>query len=349
MKKLISVLLVVCIVVSFAVPVMATDNTTPTISTETVGVIQTGLRNASYEKDNYGLDGIDFSSLYLGNPIKTYEYTANGYAPLSIPYYPLFSSGDLVAFALISEVDGNPKATISTAYVDDLSELDEAFALVFDRTSCYLLTENSFDLLLNFSENEGIVESRASIDQSVVPALTLGSLSSIMALGAMPETRSEAYMSCAVDYVSTSGYSNISWAACVACIGNYLVPSMNETAVSIAQDYLGNSFNSEVTLDEAMCLLWDYYGITYTNHTSTPTEADFARNIGYDRPVYTTFSSDLNCVVYGVDVLEGSISIMSPVHGFETGYRNAAGSYSFTNATTATTVFLLFSEYLAAY
>ena len=337
-RKVLSILLAVTVIICIVVPATASNEI---ISDDVRSAIRLELKYVQLEADGFNLGGVDFSLLKIGAPIYVYEYTAS-LNEMDFCFYPIFENNELVALALVRQIGNEVVAQISTDYVLELSEVNSGVALVYDRFACYLYTNHAYTVIDNFSALSGPVDSRGVLSTDVDASnIVMQELEPIEQIAPAPMVRSSTYASCNVAYTPRM-YSNLSWAASVACISNFLNGNSAETAENVAVDVFGaTNFNQSLTqlgagnvtaLEQAMMFIWDYTWVTYDkNASAVPTTSTIYTNIVSGYPLYCILSNGVNCVISGVDIVENRITIMDPTYGFRSGY-GAAGTYYFTGA-----------------
>lgn len=149
-RKLLSIMLSLCMILVCAFPAMAADNGSisagsMTFEEEIIERTNGVLQFMAPEKELYGMGNVDFSSLYLGAQIPTYVVESTGVvAETDILYYPIMSGSEWVATAVITtDSSGKVNVQISTDYAKAY-EAEGAIgevSLVFDDTAAYVITE----------------------------------------------------------------------------------------------------------------------------------------------------------------------------------------------------------------
>lgn len=310
--------------------------------------------DCAYEdRECNGLSNIDFSLLSISSVIKSYEYTSNGFIE-SMDFYPLFYNNELCAFAIRSELGNASYYQITTLFVDEIKEQfkdNNSFAFVYCNDGCYLYNGNYFKRLYSFLDN---VESRKNPyydlpDKNQLSKIQINRSDSTESLNYSPNpSRSSVYLS--VGYVSQSPYNKICWAACTACITNYL-SNTNYTAAGIASTVFGdpNDFNYGLTSTAFENVLHNYTGKSYIYHNYVPSDTAMYNNFSAYRPIVGSFyyangAARHAVVIRGIDTSTRVLSIMDPQSGWITStYINGWG-YWYTDPLTA-----IQWEYVRAY
>ncbi len=119
-KKFFSLLLAVLMIISFAGNAFAYEFVTAENYKEVVDNVSNVLNAIEEQKGIFGLDGVDFSVLYLGNEIPAYELKSSGSVRIDrIQYYPVLEQQNWVATAIVSYDEfGKMNVQISKSYVE---------------------------------------------------------------------------------------------------------------------------------------------------------------------------------------------------------------------------------------
>ena len=141
-----------------------------------------------------------------------------------------------------------------------------------------------------------------------------------------------------VSVVSQLPYSNICWAASVACIGNYLTSS-SYTAVDVAKTVYGTNFNQTASAETALGALKNIYGVGYTYHVSVPSDDTIYNNLSKGYPIYSlwSYSSGNHATVIRGVLTNSYVMVMDPEFGFTTAWKNS-GVYSYVSGYSGVTL-----------
>ena len=127
-RKVVVVIISLMMLFAFSVPAAAivTDNFSPasTATQEEIAFKTTLLLQVMEpEKEQYGLAGVDFSSLYLGNQLPAYIVGEDSVTQSTeILYYPIMSEDDWVATAMVTtDAADNLNVQISTKFAEEYS------------------------------------------------------------------------------------------------------------------------------------------------------------------------------------------------------------------------------------
>ncbi|MCI8854952.1 MAG: hypothetical protein HFH26_00210 [Clostridiaceae bacterium] len=295
------------------------------------------LEVVEQEKKNFNLADIDFSDIYIGDTIHAYEFADGSFTDF-LEIHPLFHSEQLIALSLSSD---SIHQQIITALVDKINDIHPTkIALIYDATSCYLYDGKTLHFLIEDPETvEGRDEIYKEFDNINFNQIQLVSLVPTEKLNYTSPSKAKAqtYYACNVDYVPQDD-SNICWAACVACIVNY-VKGDSLTSTDVSTEYFGEYQNTGLNGNEIVSAYNDIYKLRYkfTNGISDNLILD---NIMNDYPVHmvgifpeTTKKVAHACVGYGINPVSGYITIMNPLYGFTTIY-SKNGEYSYISPTT---------------
>lgn len=332
MKKVISIVSMLCLTFMISVPSFAVS--ADVVSTDVADSIVEALETVECDKTLWGLEDVDFSDIYIGNAIYAYDYI-DGTFKKSNEIYPLFSSNDLIAFSIPQD---DVHQQIVTALVKEIKCINpEQLALVYDSKSCYLYDGFDFYLLAESQEiifDRDILPSNAetlNLDviklSRLIPARDLGYVT--------PTVREQTYFACSIDYVSQPRESDLCWAACIACISNY-VKGTNLTAQTVANETCGEGYLGPVGIDVIPRMMKNEFGLSYSYKDSVPSDLVILNNIKKDYPVLISLrgKSGINhlCVTYGINVVSGYVTIMDPMFGFTTVYTKN-NEYTYTDPT----------------
>ncbi len=297
-------------------------------------------------KDRFGLESIDFEDLEIGNAIHIYDYINEEFVDTRVTF-PLILNGELIAFATEFKIQNEVFFQISTMLaneVKDYIDSSSSIAFVYDRYGCYLYEDGKFKFLF---ESDMVFDERSVLNLDELNRETLNNIesnnysqiellqyTSEIPISRMPNTRYE----CAVDKVLQPSGSNICWAACVACISNY-VNGTNFTAKSVAKDYWGNDYDYGLALNYVADFMYDSYDLYYTYKNKVPSDSVMTKNIKNDYPILAGFVIDYGShtgrhavVVYGIDTVKGYIYIMNPTNGFDTATATSDGYAYYTQS-----------------
>lgn len=347
-KRFLSLLCVVSLLIS-----MGTISASANNSTEELEAISSSLARIEQMKSQYGLDNVDFSNLYIGAEIPAYEIVNYQLVEFSRGLSPIYYDGQLVAFAIHSSNQSNDGFTqITTAMVNEARSIvgmANAICLIYDSESCYLYADGQPYFLASSGYTDS---SRNKLSDIVVSELSpqctpCGPVEKIPVCGAVP---------CVTDYQISNmtyipkGYSNLCWAATVACIG-YRLSSLYYPAPAIASYYFDQDdpvdYNKSLDPWDADDILEDVYGHTYQYSSSYPTGTVILTHVQAGHPIYGRFAvvgaGTHACTIYGIN-MTGYIYIMDPDYGpIQATSQNISGvgyRYAYTSPVSYNTLYL---------
>lgn len=366
-KKLISLLTAAVMAVS--VNVNAAAEALPFSGSEAsscdYGGIISALQAVESEKDNFNLSDVDFQKLTVSDPIKAYEYTSGGVSFI-YNFIPLLYNGTLTAWAVEAEDESGTYYQIATAYIDEVNAIADnltPFALIYDKTCCYLYDGLNLHKLGSFDSVEG--RSDLSEYTSSFSSVSLSCLSKTEALGYMPEvvaygaTLPVNIYECPVKYVTQLGYinnqtgeeyKNLCWAASIACIINY----KNNTSYNALQIAQQNMSISDLQTDDRLVLggetpILKKYGLVYQTVFSVPSTSDISYNLEKNYPIFAMFKSPSSyhavtmykCAINNQSINESLFYIMDPNFGSAT-VRYSSGNYKYISTSSGNELTLVY-------
>lgn len=335
MKKFICILLSCVIIFTSSYSVLATN-----IPIGITNKIVHALQGTEAIKDKIGLSNVDFSDLYIGDPIPTYNYV-DGSLVKSRFYYPLFSYNRLIAFAVEIGSGDELHFQISTDLVNNIVSQNipqtTKIALFFDAVSAYLwgnselyrlyiypieVTErDTFSTTTNFTIH--IATQQLAPKEKLSYFSTSGTTSRI-----------QTYYTCSnINRVSQLPHDSICWAASIACVVNARTGT-SLSAVDVAQAYYGNDFNHGLPSYLKAFILNSYYDMDYVFNSVLPNDSNLLTNIKNDYPIIGTFNYKNTdtyhaCVLYAINITGGYYYVMDPWSGFHTMTYSSADGYHY--------------------
>ncbi len=367
-KKAISILLCAAMSLSlFTASVSAEESTSEAVSIRE-GVIE-AFHLIEPVKENYGFTDEDLTSMELAAPINTYECTSEGVSFLR-RYVPLLCDNILKAWAIEAVDDNNVFYQISTAYIDEINSATDnttAFALIYDRESCYMFDGSDMRKLGSYEEIGGrsvltndVLETADIELNSICEACELRYTNRSTVYGAVPP---ETTYKCDVSYITQNGYSSkyLCWAATIACIVNY-VYDINLTAYDVyTYTKVVNSSlidNNGSVSDNNITEVLQLNGLYYQYKAYVPAISNIETNIKNGYPIFGIFTyydkgvlTGHACAIYGCTKSNVSdyghcIYVMDPAYDFATAQYNS-GTYKFVSGSSGITISLtnVVSEY----
>lgn len=241
-KKCLCVILTILSLLPYVLTANASEISSPVLESESKAIIDV-LADVESVKNIWGLADIDFSSLEISSPVYTYNYV-DGILESGAAMYPIVAGERIVLFA----VPNNGQFQITNGLTSEINKLinkDTPFALIYDDRNAYLYTDKQMHFLKSSGQK---IDNRNELSMNTKPSteeIKTTDLSRKVSLGygsnMQKAQRNTNYnYSCNVSYVTQNPYSNLCWAASVACIANYKNNS-SLTAASVARAYYGNT------------------------------------------------------------------------------------------------------------
>ena len=305
------------------------------------------------QKADYGLGSINFDSLMIGSEITVYEYKNNSFVATDYALYPLLNSSGIAAIAILRQ-DGTGvlRAQIDVDLANQINETkqdNERFAIVYDKDSCYYVTQSGIIKLFSLKE---VVASRSKLNPYLrsMPQqqdLNLSAAESKLALqygkSSVQKPRLGGTLLLSVPKITQSSTSKYCWACSVASIGNYLT-NYNYTGIYVAMNEYGSDYNKGASISVALDNLSEIYGITYLS-TGGFNSGIIYENLSNGYPLFAECSVSGGgghaVVVCGENPISGYITIMDPnSSSYVSVYSTSANVYSYVSTSFGTTVTL---------
>lgn len=233
-KQTIMTLLICLLALTAYTPVFAIEATTSdslaqtALEKEVLSLSGKVLQFIEPEKESYGMEHVDFSTLYLGKQIPAYEVTTAGLKEVTgVLYFPIMSENEWVATAFVTrDSDQNMNVQISDEYAADYANakvVDERVALIFDKSGAYVFSGGKFieaakapvvqSNRISISEYQGKISTKAVLHGS--ETISVEKQKSV----ARASFNNQKYLS--VPLIKQKSGSLQCWAACIASIRGY--------------------------------------------------------------------------------------------------------------------------------
>lgn len=142
-KRRISILLSMLLLLSVFQPAAALD-----VDPDFEQIYEIGTRllgDIEHEKELYGLGGVNFDNLYIGEYIPAYIAKETGLVLSDVRNYPVLENGEWVATLTCSKSDGIWNAQLSNTFVPELPEIsaNDSLQFVFEGDTTYLIKNTS--------------------------------------------------------------------------------------------------------------------------------------------------------------------------------------------------------------
>lgn len=155
------------LVLSFTllIPILCVSTFAEDQTDRAISAIQDVIENISSEKEYYGFENVDLSSLWVGDIIPTYLVENNTLIPSTgMDYYPILDdAGTLISLAIVTSGSDKNFANISLELVSLINQQiennsNERIALIFDREGAYYWNGTNLFLLTSYESNYKIME-----------------------------------------------------------------------------------------------------------------------------------------------------------------------------------------------
>ncbi|WP_458861731.1 papain-like cysteine protease family protein [Acidaminobacterium chupaoyuni] len=279
-KKIICLCLVVALAFSISVPAFAADTALSSqvaFEEQVLALTSDVLEFIEPEKSLYGLAGIDFTSLYMGEKIPAYIITDDGIASeTDIFYFPIMSDDTWVATSIVSfDSVGQMNVQVSTEYANAYAgdtNISTEIALLFDCNAAYIYTDGIG--LVQVAISPDTITGRVSCEKYTGTfVLATAQLNSERPLSVNVDASERSQTTRSFDnqyYLSVPGIQQASgslqcWAACIASIRGYYGTTTTIDDVyefSGITKYLGaNIYTSAIVLEDyGFSLTWYWDG-----------------------------------------------------------------------------------------
>ncbi len=327
----------IALIGSLAVPCMASaDDLSGADSHHGLSSLAETLQGIEANKGGTDLEDVDFSSLSLCRPIHFYEAIDSGFREIEARYPILDQNSVLRMFAYDI---GAESMIVTTALAKQIGEIvgpDDEIAVVYDAYGCFLVRKGCYPICLGMSSYT--VSERDSIDVNVIfnnENTIFSRIEGVQSIDASNSSLTRSARSIlGAGFVSQNPPSNICWAACVASIANYRNGG-SRTAKSVAQAYLGSSYNQALATSSIPAVLSANGVSGYSYRGSWLADSTVNNNINAGYPIVGIMSVNGNSVNNHAVVVRGctymvDIQVMDPEFGFTTASK-LGGAYVYSS------------------
>lgn len=319
-KKMISLLLVLSLVVGICPAAFAGEANT--ISVDTQSKMLQLLVSSMAEKELYGLESLDLSSVSIGSAIPTYSVSGNNLTPASVQLFPVLSNGQITSiFTVFPDENGEIHAQLSSGMVETLNMYlpnSAPFAIIYDDEGAYLYADSTVTLLCEgafIEEKENLISNLSddALDNVTVRRVTEALALDVNSFAAqIPAPCVEAAYYLEVSKVLQT--SDVTcWAACIASIVN-TVKGTNYPCAKVVQD-LNGGINETKDMDFVINGISSTYGIQYThNYAPRIGSATVIAQLQNGYPFFGGFVNGLAhmVVIRGINPNVNTFSVMDP-------------------------------------
>lgn len=296
MKKAISLLIAIVLLMSFALPASAIE--IQPARSELVTEVEKFIFEAVYPNNDYTLSSV--SSISLGSEIPTYivgDETQDNLVVAEVRYYPVLSNFNVIGLLGVYENNGQYNFSYSEGNTDLISDAlgkSKEIALVWKNTRLQVLTPSEASVTFVGTAND------VNRIQFKNPLETCTELSLI------PSNAFRAYPNSASVSVPTKlqTYDWDCWAACTACIGQFHT-GLNYTSLYVANEMNYNHGGKMPVVIDALDTIYKRF-VSYDKNPSYKTICD----VIYNRR---------NPIGAGLIIPNGSPWHMVVIYGYTTG------------------------------
>lgn len=283
MKKIVVILLVLTM---FAIPSVAFADT----SLEE-NVVLHHTKDYVEKLKTLDIDGLTTTlfDVRLGNPIPVYQYENGIVVESDVRKYPVFSGNDIVAFVTAyTNSNGNLATQFSFSLVEEVKDylaVNSEIAFISDDYAVYATNGSEIEKLDDCPTVSGNQFQAANHLDYNVMALNDSIGRNIQTIEVLPKivVQTKGYGAtaiddsdeCPVEFISQNNAdnpnTNICWAACLACVGNYLTGEESYDAFSLADDYYGTTgkYNQALHINLFPGIFRSLYDIDYYQSYAT--------------------------------------------------------------------------------
>lgn len=304
------------------------------------------IEYVSLDAGAFNMKNVDFGKLRISSPIPVYEYK-DGIVCKFCNYYPILDKDNHIIALAMSPSEG--KYTIETALARDIDMSGcKNVAIIYDSHGAYLYDGEEVTLLgsagLVISGRDTINVQEFNLRSMKIETADISESFWLGYRNTNGSAKAQTYYSCGVSYVTQLPYSNLCWAASVACINNYR-NGTSLTASSVSMDRFGTTYVVDMTEapSNVATLMQTQYGLNgYTFNNYIPSSNTILNNISNGYPIYGSFRGQGGyhaVTIFGCNPISGYISVMDPMTGSTSAVANGT-TYWYVSSYTGTTLSL---------
>lgn len=347
MKKLLTLMLTICIFLTSTLPVFAFEADTD-LSNDIQEIILRVLSSIEFEKEEYGLENVDFSSVLIGEKIPTYEVQEGQLVEFPRLIFPLIANDTMVSqiFAVQNESNGEWYIQLDNTLVDETIKNvgSNSFAYIYDDYGVYTYSngeiklvgiaedigdvneleqniegrhavenqasnysESNYNLINSLSENDFI-----SINCSPVEVKTVINVHSYLeGIPTVYAGATSAYLP--VQKIKQPINTNICWAIAITSIANYIYKTDHHYNQIVQWFTLG--VDKGQTIQQVISNFNQFFSAGYAVGGAHPAPKKIVNQLSAGYPVYGSFSSSNGShavVIRGCDKSNKTFSVMNP-------------------------------------
>lgn len=345
MKKVISVVLCLAMIFCIGSPVYAVEGSNA-LDIELEDCMLRVLASVEDEKEYYGLENIDFTSVSIGQEIPTFMIEKGEATVNNVRIFPIVNDGEFVSLFFASKVADEWYVQLSDVLVEDIAEFVNGIdAIIYSGDNVYIYVENT---IVPLGDSEALyvndVDTVIASTNFLAPVI---SRSERLATPAMATLNVHDYINnCAEVYTTTPASSylyvqiiqqpantHICWAIALTSIYNYIF-NQNEIYQNIVEQISYGEDRGAYT-EEVISAFNYHYNANYYYQYTTGIDSTFAVQVlsaGY--PLYGDFTRTGGAhavTIRGANRTYNTFSVMNPNPG-TSGY--VAGTISSSNTWT---------------
>lgn len=149
-RKFLSALLSFILIFTLSSPAFAIESSNTPISPEIQNQMLRILASTEAEKENFGLSGLNFSAVHLGNEIPTYKVSGDSLIPADIRLIPITDGTNLISFFyVVNDASGSPVVQLSNELITPLQSYVNGapFSIIYDDDGAYVFVNDELHLL----------------------------------------------------------------------------------------------------------------------------------------------------------------------------------------------------------
>lgn len=289
-RRVISLLVVLCLVFSFVTPAFAADtnSTKASLDPDIRDKMLRVLSSIEAEKESYGMQDVDFSAVEIGLEIPSYRVSDGNLVETGLHIYPVLVNGEIVSlFWAAQDANGEWYVQLGTELVDEIcaTGVHENFSIVYDITGAYLYSEGGLLLLARADDSEVVSSSyTSSLSSAELASLNSSTFSTSTVLEHLTVDRdnlAQSYSTSAlpngvslpVQIIKQPAETNICWAIVITSIANYIYKA-SWTYPEIVDMFTGGT-DKKLFLHEVISYFNKYFSADYAYQYLTALDPDF--------------------------------------------------------------------------
>jgi len=347
MKKILIFILTMCISLASALPALAAEVDTKSLE-DMEEVILRVLSSVEFEKEEYGLENVDFSSVLIGEKIPTYEVKEGQLIELPRLIFPLIANDIMVSqiFAVQDETNGEWYIQLDNSLVDETIKNvgNNSFAYIYDDYGLYTYSSGEINLIGADENGKDLSEMKQSMQREDATEIQecniseknnnlIGSLSenAFVSLNCSPVKvknvlnvhsylegiptvyagATSAYLP--VQKIKQPKNTHICWAIAITSIANYIYKTNHHYNQIVQWFTIG--VDKGQTTKQVIANFNQFFNAGYAVGGAHPAPKKFVKQLSAGYPVYAAFTSSSGShavVIRGCDKSKKTFSVMNP-------------------------------------